>query len=110
MVEKVLGTLPDLGEEIALMHLNGLCESIAEIYEHGAEIVIASDGLVLMVMPNDFNSKKQETDWAQISLVSVTPMYGIIPQLSEISLRPKSYATSALFALLIFFATREQES
>lgn len=46
MVEKVLGTLPDLGEEIALIHLNGLCESIAEIYEHGAEIVITSDGLV----------------------------------------------------------------
>lgn len=46
MVEKVLGTLPDLGEELALMHLNGLCESIAEIYEYGAELVIASDGLV----------------------------------------------------------------
>ena len=28
------------------MHLNGLCQSIVEIYEHGAMIVIASDGLV----------------------------------------------------------------
>ena len=46
MVDKVLGTLPDLGEGIALAHLNGLCESIAEIYEHGAELVITSDGLV----------------------------------------------------------------
>ena len=45
-MEKVLGKLPDLGEELALMHLNGLCESIAEIYEHGAEISLASDGLV----------------------------------------------------------------
>ena len=46
MVEKVLGTLPDLGEENALMHLNGLYESIAEIFEPGAELLIASDGLV----------------------------------------------------------------
>ncbi len=45
-MDKVLGTLPDLGEELALTHLNGLCESIAEIYEHGAELVITSDGLV----------------------------------------------------------------
>ena len=45
-MDKVLGTLPDLGEELALMHLNGLCESIADIYEHGAELVITSDGLV----------------------------------------------------------------
>lgn len=44
--DKVLGSLPDLGEELALMHLNGLCISIAEIYEHGANVVIASDGLV----------------------------------------------------------------
>jgi len=45
-VEKVIGTLPDLGEELALTHLNGLCESITDIYEHGAEVVITSDGLV----------------------------------------------------------------
>jgi hypothetical protein len=42
--DKVLGILPDLGEELALAHLNGLCESIAEIYEHGAEVHITSDG------------------------------------------------------------------
>ena len=44
--DKTLGSLPDLGEELALMHLNGLCESIAEIYEPGANVVITSDGLV----------------------------------------------------------------
>lgn len=44
--DKVLGNMPDLGEELALMHLNGLCESIAEIYEPGATVFIASDGLV----------------------------------------------------------------
>ena len=44
--DKVLGSMPDLGEELALMHLNGLCDSITEIYEPGANITITSDGLV----------------------------------------------------------------
>lgn len=44
--DKVLGTLPDLGEELALFHLNGLCENIARIYEPGADVYISSDGLV----------------------------------------------------------------
>jgi pyoverdine/dityrosine biosynthesis protein Dit1 len=44
--DKVLGVLPDLGEELALNHLNGLCENIKAIYEHGAEVHITSDGLV----------------------------------------------------------------
>lgn len=44
--DKTIGSMPDLGEELALMHLNGLCESISERYEHGAQVVITSDGLV----------------------------------------------------------------
>jgi hypothetical protein len=44
--DKVLGTLPDLGEELALAHLNGLCSNIATVYGHGAEVHILSDGLV----------------------------------------------------------------
>jgi hypothetical protein len=43
---KVLGRLPDFGEELALHHLNGLCDNIQDIYEHGAELLIQSDGLV----------------------------------------------------------------
>ncbi|GMG02586.1 unnamed protein product [Aspergillus oryzae] len=43
---KVLGTLPDKGEETALSHLNGLCAAITDIYEPGAILTIASDGLV----------------------------------------------------------------
>lgn len=44
--DKVLSNMPDLGEEIALKHLNGLCENIKAVYEHGAEVHITSDGLV----------------------------------------------------------------
>ncbi|KAH8728392.1 Pyoverdine/dityrosine biosynthesis protein-domain-containing protein [Phaeosphaeriaceae sp. PMI808] len=45
-VDKTLGSLPDLGEELALQHLNGLCESIKEIYDPGATVTITSDGLI----------------------------------------------------------------
>lgn len=44
--DKVLGILPDFGEELALFHLNGLCENIAQVYEPGANVYISSDGLV----------------------------------------------------------------
>ena len=45
-VDKVVGKLPDLGEELALARLHSLCEDIAAVYQHGAEITIATDGLV----------------------------------------------------------------
>lgn len=44
--DKVLSNLPDLGEVLALKHLNGLCENIKVAYEHGAEVHVTSDGLV----------------------------------------------------------------
>ena len=42
---KVLGALPDLGEELALARLEALCASIDEIYP-GTKLSIVSDGLV----------------------------------------------------------------
>lgn len=43
---KVLGTLPDKAEEVALAHLDGLCAAIEDIYTPGAILTIVSDGLV----------------------------------------------------------------
>jgi hypothetical protein len=43
---KVLGDLPDLGEEISLACLQGFCNSVSQVYKPGAEISIASDGLM----------------------------------------------------------------
>ncbi|WEW55703.1 hypothetical protein PRK78_001136 [Emydomyces testavorans] len=43
---KVLGHLPDKGEEIALMHLNSLCKEIRKVYSKGARVDIVSDGLM----------------------------------------------------------------
>jgi hypothetical protein len=58
---KVLGTMPDFGEELALAHLNGLCQNIGEVYAPGADVYISSDGLV-------YNGKKMKS-------ISVTIQY-----------------------------------
>ena len=43
---KVLGDLPDKGEEVALQHLDGLCRAIKDVYPGGAQVSIVSDGLM----------------------------------------------------------------
>ncbi|KAJ5673209.1 hypothetical protein N7507_002336 [Penicillium longicatenatum] len=57
--DKVLGILPDFGEELALAHLNGLCENVAQVYKPGAEVYISSDGLVY----NDILGVPDEVVW-----------------------------------------------
>ncbi|KAH7309635.1 Pyoverdine/dityrosine biosynthesis protein-domain-containing protein [Stachybotrys elegans] len=42
--DKVLGPMPDLGEQLSLDRLNDLCRHIGHIYKPGAHIVIATDG------------------------------------------------------------------
>lgn len=104
-VDKVLGTQPDLGEELALMHLNGLCESIGEVYEHGAEVVITSDGLVYNGI-YQIRTWSAATDRAQTSWAPVTPKCGSTRQRSEILSRPKSCTTSKPSVSLISWVTR----
>ncbi|KAH6671303.1 putative pyoverdine/dityrosine biosynthesis protein [Halenospora varia] len=58
--EKVLGTLPDLGEELALARLQGLCENVKQVYKGGAEVVIVSAGL----MYSDLLGVSDEDVWA----------------------------------------------
>ena len=43
---KVLGHLPDLGEELALRRLNAMAENVKEVYQFGAVVNIASDGVL----------------------------------------------------------------
>lgn len=45
-VYKVLGSLPDKAEELALQRLDAMCLRIRDIYSPGARITIISDGLV----------------------------------------------------------------
>ncbi|GFG02326.1 spore wall maturation protein DIT1 [Aspergillus udagawae] len=57
--DKVLGVMPDLGEELALYHLNALCDNIGRVYEPAADVYISSDGLVY----NDILGVPDETVW-----------------------------------------------
>ncbi|RYP70480.1 hypothetical protein DL771_005417 [Monosporascus sp. 5C6A] len=59
-VYKVLGSLPDKAEEVALNRLNTMCAEIAEIYEPGATLTIISDGLVY----NDLLTIPDRDTWA----------------------------------------------
>ena len=43
---KTLGLLPDKAEEIALQTLDGFADSIGDVYEGGAKVVIVSDASV----------------------------------------------------------------
>lgn len=44
-VYKVLGTLPDKAEELALERLDDMCRRIQEVYPPGARVTIISDGI-----------------------------------------------------------------
>lgn len=61
---KVLGVLPDLGEELAMAALDRLCADIGALYAPGARVTICSDGRVfadLVHIPDaDVSAYKQE--------------------------------------------------
>jgi hypothetical protein len=52
-MDKVLGALPDLGEELGLARLVNLCRDIKAVYPPGAVVVIVTDGICYngMMMP-----------------------------------------------------------
>lgn len=45
-VAKVLGPLPDMGEKLALVFLQQICNRIRDIYPPGAQVLLCSDGRV----------------------------------------------------------------
>ncbi|SDY96650.1 L-tyrosine/L-tryptophan isonitrile synthase family protein [Hymenobacter psychrophilus] len=67
---KVLGKLPDLGEEIALTFLQSLCDAIGQVYAPGARISICADGRVF-------------ADLVQVSDADVSAYNEVLKQLIE---------------------------
>ncbi|EOA91930.1 uncharacterized protein SETTUDRAFT_152948 [Exserohilum turcica Et28A] len=59
-VYKVLGSLPDKAEELALERLNNMCARIKQIYKPGARVTIVSDGITY----NDLFSISDRETWA----------------------------------------------
>jgi pyoverdine/dityrosine biosynthesis protein Dit1 len=67
-VEKVLGTLPDKAEELALARLNSMCATIGHFYEPGAQLTVISDGLVyngssILCIPHSKQSENSHGYW-----------------------------------------------
>ncbi|EJD47423.1 putative pyoverdine/dityrosine biosynthesis protein [Auricularia subglabra TFB-10046 SS5] len=58
--DKVLGVLPDKAEEVSLLHLQGFCNNVRDVYPHGAELTIVSDGIVY----SDLLGVSDATVWA----------------------------------------------
>jgi hypothetical protein len=44
-MDKVLGALPDLGDELGLARLVNLCQDIKAVYPPGAVVIIVTDGI-----------------------------------------------------------------
>ncbi|RYN27493.1 hypothetical protein AA0114_g12556 [Alternaria tenuissima] len=59
-VYKVLGSLPDKAEELALQRLNHMCARIKDVYKPGARVNIISDGITY----NDLLSISDRETWA----------------------------------------------
>ena len=63
-VDKVLGALPDRGEELALLRLEQLCVDVHQFYAPGCHVVIFSDGRVfsdlLGIPDSDLAAYKRE--------------------------------------------------
>ncbi|KAM5343378.1 hypothetical protein ACJ41O_011915 [Fusarium nematophilum] len=71
VVEKVLGTRPDFGEELALERLNDLCSRIQKVYMPGAMVLIATDGACYNGMAGLTSQDDLDTDSLQ-DLTGVT--------------------------------------
>lgn len=71
-----LGRLPDLGEKLALAHLNALCSNIATVYEIGAEVHVSSDGLLYNGLRKSRTLFCVLTDSSQICSVFQTKLFG----------------------------------
>jgi len=85
---KVLGKLPDLGEQIALTALNDMCKEICTIYPPGAKIVIASDGRIFSELVNVSDTDisnyvlelKQMISTLELNCLDVVNLEDLVPQ------------------------------
>ncbi|KAF7165602.1 hypothetical protein CNMCM6106_001683 [Aspergillus hiratsukae] len=59
-VYKVLGSLPDKAEELALDRLNTMCKRVREVYSPGLQVTIISDGITY----NDLLCISDQDTWA----------------------------------------------
>ncbi|KAI9784713.1 MAG: hypothetical protein M1835_003516 [Candelina submexicana] len=72
-VDNVTRALPDLSEELALARLDNLCQNIRKVYQHSAEVNIATDGLAV----NDLVGISDDDTWEySVALMSMAASKG----------------------------------
>ncbi|KZV89799.1 Clavaminate synthase-like protein [Exidia glandulosa HHB12029] len=103
--KKVLGTLPDMAEEIVLRRLEDLCRAIDDVYEPGCLLHIVSDGIVygeLLGVPDStvaaYNEElRRLTDVLKLTHIDFVRVADLLihgPQLGP-PLSPEDYIASA---------------
>ncbi len=99
--EKVLGTVPDLGEEIALTTLEDLCKEIKSVYPAGARITICSDGRIFSELvgvtdeqvTNYVKGIKKSIEKLKLKFVSIVNLEDLMEGISFDELRTKVLST-----------------
>ncbi|WP_433390812.1 L-tyrosine/L-tryptophan isonitrile synthase family protein [Micromonospora sp. KLBMP9576] len=102
--EKVVGSLPDLGERISVEFLQSFCEQVSHYHPTGARILICSDGHVfsdLLGIPDEdvtaYRTELQriidQTGASSVSLYSLDDAFGAMPYDEMRGLLLDGYAT-----------------
>ncbi|KAI9703716.1 MAG: hypothetical protein M1836_007486 [Candelina mexicana] len=111
-VDKVTGALPDLGEELALARLDNLCRDIKEIYQHGAEINIATDGLVF----NDLVGISDDDTWEySVALMNMAASKGytgikLVRVMDLLNITPGEETTKEMYMETVEACRKEMEA
>ena len=87
---KVLGELPDLGEETALITLENMCDEITDAYPPGAQVTICSDGRIFADLVGVSDEKVTEYGKAlqkmieelQLKSIEVVNLEDLLPEIS----------------------------
>lgn len=87
---KVLGELPDLGEETALITLEHICREIADAYPPGAKVTICSDGRIFADLvgvsdekiTNYGNALAKMIDELELQNVDIVNLEDLLPEKS----------------------------
>jgi pyoverdine/dityrosine biosynthesis protein Dit1 len=86
---KVLGALPDLGEQMALGFLQSLCDYISHFYAPGARITICSDGHVfgdvvgvsdaaITAYRESLTDMIEKSDWTSLAMFGLDDAFGAL--------------------------------
>ncbi len=105
---KVLGELPDLGEETALITLENMCREIADAYPAGAKVTICSDGRIFADLVGVTDEKVTRYADALKKMIDELQLKNIDFVNLEDLLRDKSFAEAREFVIKNYAESLEE--